>query len=55
MDLGIEPITGIVASGTTDYLVQFKGIFLLVGGIVLAFVILTMLVAIVRGEKDIVE
>ena len=55
MDLGVDTIPGILASGTTGYLVQFKGLFLLIGGIVLAFVVITGILNILRGTDDVVE
>jgi len=39
MDIGIQQITNIIIASTTDYMVTFSPIFLLMGGLVLAFVI----------------
>jgi len=44
MDFGLDGAAGLIASGTTQYLSEFSGVFLLVGGLVLAFVVIERLV-----------
>lgn len=46
MDLGLETVPGIVASGTTAYLAQFSPIFLLIGGLMLAVVTIALLLGV---------
>jgi len=50
MDLGISTVPAIVASSTTSYLVQFSPVFVLIGGIVLAFVVISYLISILTGR-----
>lgn len=49
MDLGVESIPGILTSGATAYLVEFKDLFLLIAGLLLAFGVIGYLIDILVG------
>lgn len=51
MDIGINEITNIIASSTTNYLVVFSPIFLLMGGLILAIVVTFALISIFTQKK----
>lgn len=51
MDIGATQIATQIASGTSEYFVVYSPIFLLVGGIILAFGIMGFLVSIFTGKK----
>jgi len=50
MDIGTSQITEIIASSTTSYLGVFSPVFLLIGGLLLAVIIVFWLIAIVSGR-----
>lgn len=43
MDIGIAQITSEIASSTTSYLVVYSPLFILMGGLILAFVVIDVL------------
>ena len=51
MDIGIQQITTQIASSTTGYLVTFSPIFLLVGGLILAIVVIASLLGFMPNSK----
>jgi hypothetical protein len=50
MDIDFDPVVTTIASSTTDNLVTFSPVFLLIGGILLAFITMAVLVSIVTGR-----
>lgn len=52
MDIGTEQIVATIASSTTGYLVTFSPLFLFIGGLVLAVVVIYMLLSIFKKDKD---
>lgn len=50
MDIGIQNIVDIIVASTTDYLVVFSPVFLLMGGIVLAMVVIFALIGFIPGK-----
>jgi predicted membrane channel-forming protein YqfA (hemolysin III family) len=44
IDIGFAQIAALIAESTTDYLVMISPVLLLIGGIILAFGIIAMLV-----------
>lgn len=56
MDIGINQIVTEIASSTSSYLVTFSPLFLLVGGIILAFGIISALIGFVpKKNSDVVD
>ena len=51
MDIGTTEITNIIIASTTDYLVTFSPVFLLMGGLLLAFVVIAFLISSITGRK----
>lgn len=55
MDIGIQEIVDVIASSTTAYLVTFSPLFLMVGGLILAMVVIFALIGFFpngrRGES----
>jgi len=51
MDVGATQIVGVIASSTSSYFEVFSPIFLLMGGIVFAFLIIEYLINTVSGNK----
>jgi hypothetical protein len=51
MDIGAAQIVGVVASGTTSYLVSYAPVFLFVSGLVLALGVGAWLVSVFTGKK----
>ena len=51
-DIGIQNIVEQIASSTTGYLLQYSPIFLLIGGIVLAFVVIGVLIETFFQQKN---
>ncbi len=51
-DIGISNIVPLIIDSTTDYLVVFMPLFLLIAGIVLAVVVITLVLRSIYGVKD---
>lgn len=51
MDIGIQNIVDQIASSTTGYLVTFSPVFLLMGGLILAFGVMSVLLGFI-GKND---
>lgn len=51
MDIGIAQIVDQISSSTTSYLVTFSPLFLFIGGVILAMVVLALLVQTIFGIK----
>jgi len=51
MDMGGAQIASIVVGSTSGYFETFSPIFLLIGGLLLAFVVLAVLASLVVGRK----
>lgn len=49
MDVGATQIVNWIASSTTSNLSVYSPVFLLIGGIVLAFIVISFLVALLTG------
>lgn len=52
MDIGISNIVPIIASSTTDYLVIFSPVFLLIGGLLLALGVMFFLINVITGRNN---
>jgi hypothetical protein len=52
MDIGAAGIVSWIASSTNQSLVTYSPIFLLIGGIVLAFIVMTFLVGILTRNVE---
>lgn len=52
MDIGAQQITDQIVSSTTDYLVEYLPVIVLVAGIVLALVVIERLISTFFGNKD---
>lgn len=52
MDFGIDAVPAIIASGTTQYLAEFSPVFVLVGGVVLAFAVADLLIGMMIDIPD---
>lgn len=53
MDFGLEGSATLIAQSTTDYLVQFSPVILLIAGIVLAFAIIERFIDSFFGRDNI--
>jgi len=52
MDIGISQITNVITASTTSYMVEYKSIFLLMGGLVLALGVIGALIDRFTGHPD---
>lgn len=52
MDIGISNIVPIIAQSTTDYLASFSPLFLFIGGLILAFVVISAILGFLPGTKN---
>lgn len=50
MDIGSSQIVAVIASSTTSNFAVYSPVFLLIGGLLLAFVVMAALVQILRGQ-----
>jgi hypothetical protein len=50
MDIGTSEITAVIASSTTSYLGVFSPVFLLIGGLLLAVIIVIFLISLISGR-----
>lgn len=50
MDLDFDTVVSIISSSTTSYVSEFSPVFLLIGGILLAFGVMAMLVSMLTGR-----
>jgi len=55
MDIGGSQIVTTIASSTTNYFEVYSPIFLLVGGLVLAMVVIGALIDMVTQKKEVAE
>lgn len=52
MDIGIQEIVDEIVSSTTGYLVTFSPLFLFVGGLILAFVVISSVIGFIPKKND---
>lgn len=51
MDIGISSIVTVIVDSTTDYLAVYSPIFLLIGGIILAIGVVSVLISLFSKKK----
>lgn len=51
MDIGASGIVGWIASSTNGALVTYDPVFLLVGGLVLAVIVITLIISIIHSAR----
>jgi hypothetical protein len=55
MDIGADQITNVIVASTTDYIVEYSSVFLLIGGLVLALGVIGALLDIFTNDIPVQE